>query len=325
MRSLPPHVRMLLAALFLLPTLIACGGSTNTPQAVVQRFADAVVREDYKAARVLFDPTLSEGDVMNMISHVRGDMVDHYGTLRSASARPPEPKSTETEALVLVNWQLAQADVANGWVLKNDKNGWQIMGVLPLGQEVGRLQSSGIIATMTPAPTPQPTARDLNVSADLPTANGVQPTLAGTITLVETGAHQTGMRAHFSQLPLGTYTVRLEITGRKPTETKVTLQGDQAPPDPLVIGLGAPLPFDTTNSIFVTSTPPSNTAWSQFTLNTLGPTGLTPHWSVMAHAPPVLDATGITMRFVGPQGIGNVDASGIQTWGWQPPTSVREL
>jgi hypothetical protein len=301
--------------------LIGCGNA-NTPTATAQRFADAVVREDYRAARALFDQTLSEGDVTTMIASVRGDMVDTYGDLQSATVRIADATTEGDEALIFVTWRLAQADVVNVWMLRQSNNEWRVVTVWPVGQEVGRLQPDGVFATMTPvpsptpAPTPQPTARDLSVRVDLPQQEGMS-SLQTQITIVETGQQQTGLGGVFSQLPLGTYTVRLEVFGREPTETQVTLRGDQPPPNPLLLAAGDPIPFDVETSFFLTAGQVNPMLRNQFRLHTVGASGLMHHWDIESFAIPALSDDKRSMRFFNAQGIGDVDASGHITWLWE--------
>ncbi|KAB8145698.1 hypothetical protein F8S13_01015 [Chloroflexia bacterium SDU3-3] len=148
---------LLVLAWFCLVTLYACAPSG--PTASIQRFADAVVKEDYAAAATYWIPSQSPGEeqIRQLLVALRADMVGRYGAIKGATVQDlnPEKKS------VIIIWKLEQADFATVWAAEkpSEQGEYQVAWSPFFGGAAGRLADGTAFATFTPSPThtPSPT------------------------------------------------------------------------------------------------------------------------------------------------------------------------
>lgn len=146
-------MRYTLALLALILLLAACGAPSG-PTADIQRFADAVVAEDYPAAAKYWLPEAggAPDEIAALLTQLRADMTKRHGALTGATVRDLDP----AHGLVTIIWQLDHAAVATVWAQKQTDAGLRVAWSPFLSAGVaGQLGADGTFATMTPQPPSQ--------------------------------------------------------------------------------------------------------------------------------------------------------------------------
>ena len=146
-------MRYTLALLLTALLLVACGAPSG-PAADIQRFADAVVAEDYPAAAQYWLPDAggAPDEIAALLAQLRADMIAQHGALTDAAVRDLDP----TTVSVTIIWQLDRAAVATVWAQKQTDAGLRVAWSPFLSAGVaGQLDAAGAFATMTPLPLSQ--------------------------------------------------------------------------------------------------------------------------------------------------------------------------
>lgn len=158
------HQRIFFIVLSLLYGMLSACGAAHSSTADIQKFADAVVREDYKTARSYWmaDPNIRAEEIDLFLVALRADMIKKHGTLKGAVVQQPD----EVNQSVLIVWKLEQADVATSWAIHKEEKGMRVAWSSRFSTtQSGKLLANGSFATLTPLPRPTPNAEQFGRTA----------------------------------------------------------------------------------------------------------------------------------------------------------------
>lgn len=143
--------------------LSACGvlqAQTND----VQRFADALVREDYHTAAGYWnaDADTTPEKAEENVAFIRSLFVMQYGTIKGATVQDVNVEQKKAHII----WQLERADLETLWDIAETDHGLRLSFPSQTPVE-GRLNNAGVFATATPSPEPSLSAAELEQTADV--------------------------------------------------------------------------------------------------------------------------------------------------------------
>lgn len=306
--------RMLLAVAGAI--LAACSGSSG-PEAVAQRYVDAIIREDYAAAVAEVDTSrMGRTAVLAVLPFMHDDLTRQSGGLKTAAVKRLETPNT-AGATMLVTWRGEQANITSSVVLTQLGADWKIVD-MPGGaaQQPGiAMRQADNYLELPPVQLAAPTPVAYTLTVQVPESMTVVDNT--TVEVVELKRIEKLNPLHrdlrIDGLSPGTYTLRLKVPGHVDSDSTVEIGGRR--PDSIVLRPGERLPIDVATTVLL-----SNRKGDWATFATLDDNGLT-HWASLGfwRVRGWDKKSRKALHVVDNTGIGKVGLDGSVEYSWRVP------